>query len=117
MAHKLGLLVDESTDWAYTFVWLNKALSQASLLSEGHVSTMMDGAPCMNTCGWLHQLQIHKPLQHKDMMVCPEGLNDELEALQFTFQELPLLEIAALGKPVCKPHLIEVDLSSCTLRV
>ena len=42
-AHKLVLLVDESADWAYTFVWLNKALSHAPLLSEGHISTMMDG--------------------------------------------------------------------------
>ena len=39
------LLVDESADLAYTFVWLNEALSHLSLLSEGRVSTMMDGVP------------------------------------------------------------------------
>ena len=34
-ACKLALLVDESVDWAYTFVWLDEALSHVPLLSEG----------------------------------------------------------------------------------
>ena len=57
-AHKLAMLVDESMDWAYACVWLNKGLSQAPLLSGGHISTMTDGAPSADACGWLHQLQI-----------------------------------------------------------
>ena len=74
-AHKHALLVDESADWAYAFVWLNEILSHVPLLSKGHISTMMGGTPSMDTHDQLHQLQIHKLLQHKDIMVCPEGLN------------------------------------------
>ena len=112
VAHKLALLVDKSTDWMYAFVWLQEALSHTPLLSEGHVSTMTDGTHCADTHGWLHQLQICKLLQHKDMVVCPEGFNSELEALQFTFQELPLWDAAAPGEPINKPQLIELDLGS-----
>ena len=111
-AQKLALLVDKSADWAYAFVQLNEALSYVPLLSEGHISAMMDGTPCVNACGWLHQLQICKLLQHNNMVVCPEGLNGKLEALQFSFPDLPLLNAAAPGKPTHKPQLIEVDLSS-----
>ena len=82
------------------------------LLSEGHISAMTDGAPCVDAHGWLHHLQICKLLQHNNMVVCPEGLNHELEALQFTFLELPLWNAANPGKPAQKPHLIEVDLGS-----
>ena len=99
-------------DWAYTSVWLNEAFSHVPLLSEGHVTAMMDGVPSTGACGWLHQLQIHKLLQHQDMVVCLEGLKSEQEALQFTFQELPLWDAAAPSKPTHKPQLIEVDLSS-----
>ena len=49
--------------------------------------------------GWLHQLQVCKLLQHRDKVVCPKGLNSELEALQFTFPELPLWDVAAPGNP------------------
>ena len=45
------------------------------------------------------------------MSVWQEGFNSELEALQFTFQELPLWDDAAPSKPTHKPQLIEVDLS------
>ena len=65
-----------------------------------------------DACGWLHQLKICKLLQHKDRVVCPEGLNDELEALQFTFEELPLWDAATPCKPIHEPQLIEVDLGS-----
>ena len=37
------------------------------------------------------------------MVVCPEGLNGELEALQFIFQELPLWDAAATGEPAHEP--------------
>ena len=87
-------------------------LSHVSLSSKGHISAMMDGVPSMDAHGWLHQLQICKLLKHKDMVVCPEGWNGKLEALQFTFQELPLWNAATPGEPTHEPELIEVDLSS-----
>ena len=90
--HKLVLLVDKSMDWAYAFVQLNDALSHIPLSNEGHVSAMTYCAPTVDVQGWLHQLQICKLLQHNDMVVCPEGLNSKLEALQCTFQELLFLE-------------------------
>ena len=70
---KLVLLADESMDWPYAFIWLNDVVSHAPLLNEGHVSTMMDDAPGVDACGWLHQLQIHKLLHHEGRVVCPEG--------------------------------------------
>ena len=109
---KLALLVDESADQVYTFVWLNEGLSHVPLSSEVHMSAMTDGTPSTDAHGQLHQLQICKLLQHKDMVVCLEGLNGELEALLFTFQELPLWDATSPGEPTCKPQLIEGDLSS-----
>ena len=78
---------------------LNNAISHAPLMNEGHVSTMIDGMPSMDAHGWLHQLQECKLLQHGGKLVCPEGLNGELEAIQFTFPELPLLDMAAPSEP------------------
>ena len=98
-AHKLVLLADVSADWPYAFVWLNDAISHVPLLNEGHISAMMDGTPSMDAHGWLHQLQIQKMLQHEGRVVCPEGLNRELEALQFTFPELPLWDAATPSEP------------------
>ena len=93
-AYKLVLLADDSTDWLYTFIWLNDAISHVPLSNEGHTSAMMDGTPSVDAYGQFHQLQICKLLQHESRVVCPEGLNGELEALQFTFQELPLWDMA-----------------------
>ena len=44
-------------------------------------------------------------------MLCPEGLNGEMEASQFPFKELSLWDTATPGKPTCEPQLIEVNLS------
>ena len=99
VACKLALLVGESMDWVYAFIWLNNALSHVPLSGKGHVSTMMDGVHGEDASGWLHQLQICKLLQHKDMVVCPEGLNGMLEASQFTFQELLLWNATAPTNP------------------
>ena len=99
-------------DWAYIFVQLNEGLSHAPLSSEGHISAMTGGVLSVDTHGWLHQLQICKLLQHKDRVICPEGLNGKLEALQFTFEKLPLWDAATPSKPACEPQLIEVDLGS-----
>ena len=104
------LLVDGSGNWVYTFVQLNEALSHAPLSSVGHISAMTDGTPSMDTHGHLHQLQAHKLLQYKDLVVCPEGLNGQMEASQFTFKELPLWDAATPSKPACKLQLMVVDL-------
>ena len=109
-ACKLVLLDDSSVDWVYAFVWLNEGLSHAPLSSKGHVSAIMDGMPCEDAHSHLHQLQVCKLLQHKDLVVCLEGLNGEMEASQFTFQELSLWDATTPGKPICKPQPIEVNL-------
>ena len=111
-ACKLMLLVDRSADWVYAFVQLNEGQSHTPLSSEGHVSILMDGAPSTDAHSCLHQLQVCKLLQHKDLVVCPEGLNSKVEALQFTFQELPLWDAATPSKPTHELQLTEVDLSS-----
>ena len=72
---------------------------------------MTDGAPSGESHSFLHQLQVCKLLQHKDIEVCLEGLDGELEASQFTFQKLPLLDAATPGKLTHEPQLIEVDLN------
>ena len=89
-AQKLLLWADDGPDWLYTFSELNDTVSQLPLSSEGHISAITDGMPSMNACGQLHQLQVQKLLQHRGWVVCPEGLNREFKALQFTFQELLL---------------------------
>ena len=43
--------------------------------------------------------------------MCPEGLNAQMEALQFTFKELSLWNAATPGEPACEPQLMVVDLS------
>ena len=44
-------------------------------------------------------------------MVYPEGLNGELEVMQFTFEELLLWNVASTDEPAWDPPLIELDLS------
>ena len=89
--------------------WM-RPLSYAPLCSEGHVSTMTHGTPSGEACGHLHQLQVCNLLQHKDLVVCLEGLTGKMEASWFTFQELPLWDATAPGIPSHKPQLIEVNL-------
>ena len=86
---KLMLLMDGSANWVYAFIQLNAVLSHTPLSSMGHFSAMTDGAPSMDTHSWFHKLQVHKLLQCKDLVACPEGLNSQMEALQFTFKKFP----------------------------
>ena len=72
---------------------------------------MTDGASSTDAHSQLHRLQVCKLLQYKDLVVCPEGLNSQIKASQFTFKELPLWDAAA-GKPACEPQLMVVDLGS-----
>ena len=67
--------------------------------------------PSTDACGWLHQRLVEKLLQCKDLVMCPEGLNGQMEASEFTFKELPLWNATAASKPACKPQLMVVDLS------
>ena len=69
--------------------------------------------PAWMPMGWLHQLQVCKLLQHEGRVVCPEGLNCELEALQFTLLELPLWDMATPREPFQEPQLLEVGLQPC----
>ena len=93
------LLVDVSKDWPYAFMWLNDTMPQAPLSNEGHISAMMHGVPSADAHGQLHQPQLYKLLQHGEKVVCLEGLNGDLEALQLTFPELPLWDTAASSEP------------------
>ena len=112
VAHRLMLFIDNSADWVYALVQLNKALSHAPLSSIGHISTMTDGAPSTDTHSQLHQLQVCKLLQYKDLVVCAEGLNNQMKASQFTFKELPLWDTATPGKHTCELQLMVVDLTA-----
>ena len=78
---------------------MNNTVSHAPLSSKGHIGAMTDGMPSTNACGQLYQLQVQKLLKHSSWIVCPEGLNGELKALQFTFQELPLWNAATMDEP------------------
>ena len=51
-------------------------------------------------------------LQLGGCVVCLEGQIRELEALQFNFQELPLLDVAAASEPTWELPLTEVNLNS-----
>ena len=84
-------------------------MTNVPLSSQGHLGAMTGGAPGMNTCSCLHQLQIWKLLQWRDWVVFPEGLNRELKALQFDFEELPLWNVAIADEPTQDLPLIEVD--------
>ena len=109
---RLVLLMDGSANWVYAFVQLNEVLSYAPLSSVGHISAMTDGTQSADPHGQLHQLQVHKLLQCKDMVGCPKSLNGQMEALQFTTKELPLLDAATPGEPTHKLQLMIVDLGS-----
>ena len=82
------------------------------LSSEGHISVMVDGAPSTNACGYLSQLEVCRLLQFGDQVVCPEGLNGELEPMHFTFSEPPVWDTDALSKLTQEPLLLWVNLSS-----
>ena len=109
-AHKLILLADKGLDWLYAFVWMNNAMSHTLLSSEGHIGPMKDRVPSMNACGCFPVTGM-KVLQGKSWVVCPKGLNGELKALQFDFQELPLSNVAAVDEPTWDQPMIEVGLS------
>ena len=98
-AHKLMLLVDNGPDWLYAFIHMSNTMLHMPLSDNGHISTMTDGVHSGKACGQLHQQQVWKLLQHGNLVVFPEGLNRESEALQFSFQELPLWNAASMDGP------------------
>ena len=81
VVHKLRLLISTSNDWVYAFAQLHEGTLHMPLSSEGHTSVMTDGVPSMNACGCLNQLEVCKLLQRGDQVVCPKGLNGELEPM------------------------------------
>ena len=109
---KLTLLINLGDNWAYTFVQLNEDDQQhVPLSNEGHLSTMVDEAPCRNMCGCLHQLEVCKLLQCGDQVVYPKGLNGGLEPVQTSLSGSLIWGMDMLGKPTCKPSFLLVDLS------
>ena len=86
-ACKLRLLISTSNHWVYAFTQLIEGALHMPLSSEGHISVMIDGAPSANASGCLSQLEVCKLLQCGDQVVCPKGLNGELELMQFSFPE------------------------------
>ena len=93
------LLADDSPDWLYTFVCMSDTMLHVPPCDNGHIGTMMDGMYTVNACGQLHYLQVWKLLQHSKSVVFPEGLNREPEALQFSFQQLPLWNAISVDGP------------------
>ena len=105
-ACKLILMVDKRMDWPICLCMANQC-APIKWMTHQHRDRWC------TQCGhpWLASSAAHKQTfatQGHDCM--PKGLNGGLEALQFIFQELPLWDTAAPGKPIYKPHLIEVDL-------
>ena len=77
---------------------------------------MISGTPSRSALGCLSQLEVHKLLQCGDHVVNPKGLNGSLEPIWISLPELPVWDMNTLGKPVCEPLLLQVDLSSVSLR-
>ena len=61
-AQKLMLLADNGPDWPYTFVHMSDTVLHVPLSGNRHIGAMTDSVHSVNTCGWLHQLQVWKLL-------------------------------------------------------
>ena len=112
---KLALLINTGTNWAHTFVWLNKGTLHIPLSDEGHISAMINGVPSRSACGHLSQLEVCKLLQCGDQVVYPKGLNGGLEPEGFSLPGPAVWDMDALGKPAHKSLLFKVDLSNIKL--
>ena len=112
VAHKLALLINIGNDWVYAFTWLNGGMLHRPLSSEGHICVMIGRVPSMNACGCLSQLEVCKLLQCRDQVVCPKGLDGELEPFWLTFSEPPVWNTDALSEPTHGLSLLWVNLSS-----
>ena len=73
---------------------------------------MINGTLSSDPCGCLYQLQVRQLLQHKDLGVCSEGLNGEMEASQHTFQKHSLWDASTPGEAYWLPSLLRLDPSS-----
>ena len=100
VAHKLRLLIITSNDWVYAFAQLNEGMLHMPLSIEGHISVMINGAPSMNACGCLSQLEVGKLLQ------CGEwgtewGVRTHVVHLSRTHtHQAPLQDITPMGQPL-----------------
>ena len=92
VARKLTLLICIGNNWVYAFVQLNEGALHVPLSNEGHISTMIDGALSRSTSGHLQQLGVHKLLQCGDHIVCPKGLNGDLEPVVLSLPETTPLQ-------------------------
>ena len=91
---------------------LNEGILHMPLFSEGNISVMVDGVPSTNAWGHLSQLEVHRFLHCGDQVVCPEGLNGELEPMWFTLSEPLVWNTDTLSKPTHEPSLLQVNLSN-----
>ena len=112
---KLALLIKLGNNWAYAFVQLNEDAQHVPLSNEGHLSAMVDGAPCRSICRHLHQLEECKLLQCGDQVVYPEGLNRGLEPVQTSLSGSLIWSMDMFGKPAHKPLFLLMHLSWVTL--
>ena len=107
---KLTLLIDFGNNWAYAYVWLNEDAQNVPFSNEGHLSAMVNGAPCRSTCRHLCQLEVYKLLQYGDQVVYPEGLNGGLELVQTSLSGSLIWGMDVLGKPAHEPSFPLVGL-------
>ena len=112
---KLTLLIDLGENWAYAFVQLTEDAQHVPLSNEGHLSTMVNGAPCRSMCRHLYQLEVHKLLQYGDQVVYPEGLNGGLELVQTLLSGPLLWGMEVFGDSASETSFLLVDLSWVTL--
>ena len=113
------LLADNGLDWPYAFIHMSDTMLPAPLSDNRHISAMMDSMHTINVCGQLHQLCMWKLLQHRNSVVFPKRLNRELEAHQFSFQELPLWSATSMDGTIQDIPMVEVvwsDVESETIR-
>ena len=109
---KLLLLADDSPDWPCTFVYMSDTMLHMPLSNIRHIGAMTYGMCTANACGWLHQLQKWKWLQHGTSVVFPEGLNRVPIAHQFSFQEMSVWSATSEDGTTQDLPMLEVVLCS-----
>ena len=80
-AQKLMILVDDGPDWPYAFICMSNTMLHMPLSDNGHIGAMTNSMHTVNACGWLHQLQVWKLLQHSNSIVS-RGAKWESNVLQ-----------------------------------
>ena len=69
------------------------------LSDAGHISIMVDSAPCRSACRCLSCLEIHKLLQCSREVVYPEGLNGGFEPIQVPLPKQSVWNVESTDEP------------------